>query len=82
MRIKTRVRINILNLRIRNGCLQGLKEDHEGTSLLEEVKVKTESSTNLKTENDSEDQEMLEVRNLTQRQTCFLLFTKFSKEVS
>ena len=44
--------------------------------------MKIESSTNAKTENDSEDQEMLEVSNLTHKQTCFLLFTKFSKEVS
>ena len=46
------------------------------------MKVKTESSANGKSENDPENQEMLEVSNFTHRQTCFLLFTKFTKEVS
>ena len=43
--------------------------------------MKVENAVGVKAENDSEDQEMTDISNLTHRQTCFLLFTKFTKEV-
>ena len=42
--------------------------------------TKTEERV-VKTENDSEDQEMTDRSELVHKQTCFLLFTKFTKEV-